>query len=184
MRLRFAVSYTAFAILLLLSSLFLYSCSGESVQSAAKSVTLVANGKSEYVIIIPQDPTSVEQSTAEDLKSIIGKMANVQIPVFTDGDAPKAREISIGNTNRWKSKSDQLTAQGYELRTEGQRILLRGGSEVGLRYGYQDLIEMLGARRYVANTTIFKNGTELTFPGMDKIYNPPFIYIITTKFIP
>ncbi|MCB0602837.1 MAG: DUF4838 domain-containing protein [Saprospiraceae bacterium] len=176
MRLRFAVSYTAFAILLLLSSLFLYSCSGESVQSAAKSVTLVANGKSEYVIIIPQDPTSVEQSTAEDLKSIIGKMANVQIPVFTDGDAPKAREISIGNTNRWKSKSDQLTAQGYELRTEGQRILLRGGSEVGLRYGYQDLIEMLGARRYVANTTIFKNGTELTFPGMDKIYNPPFIY--------
>ena len=96
----------------------------------------------------PSRPTSVEQSVAEELKSILGKMANVQIPVFTDWMLPKPGEISIGNTNRWKGQSDQLTAQGYELRTERQRILLRGGSETGLKYGYQDLIELLGARRY------------------------------------
>nr|HQU54362.1 hypothetical protein [Saprospiraceae bacterium] len=128
MRLRLAVSYAVLVFLLLQITFTLSSCSGESGQTASKSIDLVIDGKSEYVIIIPQDPTSVEQSVAEELKSILGKMANVQIPVFTDSDAPKAREISIGNTNRWKGQSDQLTAQGYELRTEGQRILLRGGS--------------------------------------------------------
>ena len=176
MRLRLAVSYAVLVFLLLQITFTLSSCSGESGQTASKSIDLVIDGKSEYVIIIPQDPTSVEQSVAEELKSILGKMANVQIPVFTDSDAPKAREISIGNTNRWKGQSDQLTAQGYELRTEGQRILLRGGSETGLKYGYQDLIELLGARRYVANTTIFKNSSELKFPATNKVFIPSFNY--------
>lgn len=165
-------------LILLLGVLFIFlgSCSRNGLSSGGSELTLVADGKTDYVIIIPESPSTNERTLAEELKSFFEKMSKTQISIFTDADKPKAKEISIGNTNRWNSKGTGIEAEGYQIRTEGDRILIRGGNEAGLRNAYQDFIEWLGARRYVANTTIFDVANQVSFPAIDTVFNPPFNY--------
>lgn len=49
---------------------------------------IIKSGKSDYVIVIPQSPTMIEQRAAKELNEYLNKIAGVMLPIVEDNAAP------------------------------------------------------------------------------------------------
>ena len=100
-------------------------------EDEAKSLTVVAEGKSEYIILYPKFDLNC-LAHAEQLQSWIEKAYGVKLPVADDISVAieaDACEILIGKTNR--TESEQLYArvgrpQDYACGVVGNKIVLIG----------------------------------------------------------
>ena len=102
----------------------------------AASLTLATDGQSDYVIVIPSEPTPQDRKAADELTLWLGKMTGVRFLTVADSQPPRETEISIGKTNRLRdanipeAKAD-LAAEGYAIGVEGKRLYLLGGRKRG-----------------------------------------------------
>ena len=120
----------------------------------AASLTLATNGNSDYVIVIPSEPTPQDRKAADELTLWLGKMTGVRFLTVADSRAPRETEISIGKTNRLRdanipeAKAD-LAAEGYAIGVKGKRLYLLGGRKRGAINAVMALLEEdLGCRWY------------------------------------
>ncbi|MFQ6098097.1 MAG: DUF4838 domain-containing protein, partial [Armatimonadota bacterium] len=127
--------------------------------------TLAESGETDYLIVIPVEPTTREQKAAQDLAHWLREMTGAEFRVVSDAEAPTPREICLGNTNRAAPPGD-LGDEGYSIVVDGERIILQGGRLRGPIYAVYALLEEdLGLRWYA--------------PGADRIPRRP-----TVKFRP
>lgn len=124
--------------------------------SCDRKLTLVADGQSDYAIVIPQNATPVEKKAADEFSRLLRLSTSVGLPVVTDAEKPRSREILIGNTSRRESAgTTDLQTDGFTIRTSGPKLSIRGGSEKGTLYGvYTFFDKYLGYRCY--SPTVFR----------------------------
>jgi len=160
----------------------------------AASLTLAADGKTDYAIVIPSTPTPQDRKAAEDLAFWLGEMTGAKFPVVADSEAPGETEICIGRTDRL-AKADVPQAQadlgddGYAIGVAGKRLYLLGGRKRGaINAVFALLEEDLGCRWYP--TLNMKDGVPIPDPTANSIpqtrslrfqpvprsYVPPFMY--------
>ena len=145
-------------------------------------LTLASDGKTDYVILLPANPTSQEEKAAEELARWLGEMTGAEFRTAREGEADLAVEkaISVGRTGLLERSSlpgadDDLGDEGYAIAVEGEDVYLFGGRKRGPIYAVFALLEEdLGCRWYTQKVNrIVKNPT-LKARVVPRSYVPPF----------
>jgi len=94
---------------------------------------VVADGKSAYQIVVPQQATPVERKAADELARYVRQMSGAALPVVDDTAPERKEEFLIGRTNRTARLLPgfdiaALEADSLEVRlTSSGGIKIRGG---------------------------------------------------------
>jgi len=125
----------------------LMSCTGR-----AQDVTLVSNKTSSYKIVIPQEPTPLEQKAANTLQQYLQQSASAKLPIVHEGEFSGAEGVFIGHTRKGdRLHPEKLPAESYVLQTDGKALVIMGGSGKGLIYGVYSFLERYAGCSKIAN---------------------------------
>jgi hypothetical protein len=121
----------------------------------AVTLTLADEGRTDYVIVVPAEPTLAETRAASELQLWLGQITGAEFPIVPDSTPIQARELSVGRTVRAsaaaRKREAEAAANGYALVVEGERVLLLGPGPTGPLLGALALLEEdLGVRWYEA----------------------------------
>ena len=122
--------------------------------ATAHPVAFAVQGKTGYVIVIPEAATPMEKKAAEELQSWLGQMTGAEFPIVADTEPAQPRELSVGRTRRLAHAdlprgSEELAEDGYAITVQGERVYLLGGKRTGPLYAVIALLEEdLGCRWY------------------------------------
>lgn len=118
----------------------LFSCSGggdkpdnssESGSEPAKTVTLVSDKKSDYVIVRPENKDA-ETDAATELRRAVNEKYGVRLAMQDDwdGNGTTAHEIIIGHTAREETKTliSDMRSDDWCIRIVGEKLVICGGS--------------------------------------------------------
>lgn len=150
---------------------------GEAIESA-DSLQLAENGRSDYKIVISQTASDTTKHAAEELRAYVEQISDSDIPIVTDDQPFSQREILIGNSSHLehlKMSIDfrKLSNDGFTIRTEGEYLVIIGGSDQGTLYGvYTFLEEYLGCRWYSSKVSHVPRQKEIAIGHIDKTQTP------------
>lgn len=159
---------------------FLFAlCSLSACNTSAQDITLVANGRSEYKIIVPAGASKLEQRSATTLQSYIQKSTGALLQVVTEGGKVTGPAIYIGHTAKEeKVHTQKLAPEAYRVQAVGQDIVFCGGSGKGLIYGvYHFLEKYLHIKKLSGEPAIVPISASIAIPGSLKDdYQQHFVY--------
>ncbi len=166
-------------LLLFLGLTFTILSSAFGKSAAGEKTRIVVDGKSDYHIVISADADSVEQHAASELQSYFRQISGAVLPIERE-PASYEHEILVGRTQETQriisaKTLDSLEADGYLLRTDGQKLVICGGARKGTLYGIYSLLEdYLGCRKYSATVTVVPHSRNIVLPELHVLYNPFF----------
>ena len=100
------ITLLTLCIAMLLSIAALSGCTDKEGSAPVKTVDLIENGASAYVMIRPDDVSDALRSSVSDLRLRIREKTTVMLDLRSDADGEAAAtEIVIGATNRPESAS-------------------------------------------------------------------------------
>ena len=144
-------------------------------------LTLAREGKTDYVILLPAEPTGQDRKAAAELGKWLKQMTGAEFPVVTEGDAVPAGPVaSIGQTARLAGaelpqKQTDLGAEGIAIGVKGTDLFLWGGYIRGaINTVFVLLEEDLGCRWYSAeHPPVIPQQPTLTFRPVPRVHIPP-----------
>ena len=141
-----------FALLLAAITLLLTACGEdreeentadtETSSSAAELISLIQNGSSDYVLVVPANDMNA-LSVAYSMRTLLMQRTGVTLAVVKDTAAPSAHEILIGKTNREGSAEAQAVLGGsedYYVCMSEEKPVIVGGSEAALRLAMEQFV--------------------------------------------
>jgi len=166
---------------LLAAALLLVPLHLQAARHAPGSLTLVRNGKTPYVIVIPAHATEVESLAAAEFQSYVRQMSGARMPIVPDApEAMPGPAVLIGRTSATAqvippAMLDTLREDGYAIACSGERLALCGGARKGTLYAvYSFLEDRLGCRKYSAAVTVVPRAATITVPPLTTAFNPRF----------
>lgn len=147
---------------------------------AGADLLLVQDGRSEYRIVLPAQPSVTEKKAAEELQSFIRQISGATLPLVADTQPAVKKEIVIGAGPRlaaagvtvdWK----RLGSDGYALKTVGDKVFIVGSKQLGALYGVYGLLEdHLGCRWYSSTVSRIPHRKNILLGRMNEIQVPAF----------
>lgn len=146
-------------------------------------LTLTRDGKTEYVIAVPDAPTTQDQKAAQDLAQWLNEMTGAEFPIVPEAQAPGDNVISIGMTKRLESAGipavtglaagPDLGDEGYGIGVKDKTLYLFGGRKRGaINAVYALLEEDLGCRWYAGETSQIPHVPTLVFRPVPRTFTP------------
>ena len=166
-------------LLLFLSINIFFITPSFGAQPVPGKFKIVNDGKSDFHIVVPANPDSVEIHSADELQKYFSEISGAVLPIDREPASFKD-EILIGRATETReilpaSTLDSLDPDGYLLRTEGTKLIICGGTRKGTLYGVYSLLEdYLGCRKYTATVTVIPHSSSITLPRLHILYNPFF----------
>lgn len=145
--------------------------------------SLVNNGLSEYVILLPENADNYEYTAADELVYFLEAATGAELPVKTEETyTPKenASIISIGDTDfadKAGVKADgTLGNSGYIMKTiENQLFIVSDGNGLGCVYAVYDLLEStVGYRYYYTDEIYYEEKSTVALYQYDITADPSF----------
>ena len=150
---------------------------------AQTSLTLAADGRTDYVIVVGSDALAPELSAARELSAYLSTVTGAEFLVVGEGDAPTdKRWIMVGQTERVKQLLPELDWEalghdGIVLQTRGDRLVLAGGRPRGTLYAvYTFLEDFVGCRWWTSTEEHVPRRPTLHIGRPDLTYIPPLNY--------
>lgn len=150
--------------------------------SPAQALTLVQDGKSSYVIALPDQATVVEQTAARELQLFLEEVTGAKLPIRAEKEVPiDTPQIVIGVSARTRQLvPDAGTAapgpDGICLKTVGQALVLTGSPPRGTLYAmYTFLEDVVGCRWWTSTESAIPKKPTLEIPALDTSYAPPLL---------
>lgn len=142
----------------------------------AGAFTLVADGRSDYVILVPPEADAAVQTAARELQEHLEAATGAQLPVVAEADAPEgAPRIILGACP--DVDLEALKHDGIALRTVGTDLHLAGGRPRGTLYAvYTFLEDVVGVRWWSSTETFIPDVPTLEVPPLDIVYVPQLQY--------
>ena len=83
---------------------------------------LVSNGTTDYVVLLPNNPTDEEEIAASELSVFFFEATGIKIDTISEADYEEGKYISIGKTQKLKENgivvnTSTLTSSGYVIKT-------------------------------------------------------------------
>ena len=154
-----------------------------ALANPAGALTLVDQGRSDYVILLTADAVEAEQFAAEELAVHIQSMSGVRLPVVRDSGEPAPQRTVLLGISEALNKADpslkelNFRAEEYVIRISGQHVIIAGGRPRGTLYGVYALLEdYLGCRWYAPDTTVVPRRETIRLSGLDVRGRPWFEY--------
>lgn len=147
---------------LLLLLLGISACSG-----SAQELTVVEGGNSTYSIVLPTEPTKLEERSAKVLQDYIKRATGKQLEIVSELRKISANGIYIGHTKKEGIIiPGKLPNESYRIQVSGKDLMICGGSGRGLIYGVYAFIEKyMGARKIADVPAIVPELKRLSIPN-------------------
>lgn len=143
-------------------------------------LTLAANGKTWYTIVIAREPSASVEHAARELAAFLKEITGAEFPVVRDNTEPLPHELVIGKNRRTKGLPvdwNKLGYEGYRLLTSGDTLYILGSDVRGALYGVYALLEdLFGCRFFTEDVRVVPKRKVLTMPKIDRTYVPPLEY--------
>ncbi len=111
-------------------------------------IEFAGNGRTQYVIAVPEKPAGFDRRAAEDLRYYLGRMTGADFKILPESQVSAAQKaFYVGQTVfAGKSKIDfsKLAAEEWVIRNAGDSLILSGGKPVGSFYAVWRLLNQLG----------------------------------------
>lgn len=113
----------------------------EGYEGTIEEVTgeyFVKDGKTDYKIVIPSEPSQEEEVAASELAYFFNQATNLSLEIEEDGEpyAAEACIFAIGKTTVMQNRGvsvdkDELNSEGFIIKSVGNNIIFCGGGEFG-----------------------------------------------------
>ncbi len=122
-------------------------------QGESSTITLLKNGQPAYQIVVPDNPSTIDQKAASMLKSALDAGTGKSFKIVKENSYRGGPALSLGKTKLYKKSglkpAIKLHEDGYMLKVKGNNIFFIGGS---MRASISPVIafieEDLGGRLY------------------------------------
>ena len=149
-------------------------------KTSGTSYQLVKDGKTDYQLLLPAEPTDEETIAASEISYFFSEATGKTLSIVyeTDEDAEDGKYISIGETNLYngnKVKFDYsvLGSSGFGLKTQDDDVYIVGSKNGVIFGGYEFLERQFGYSYYDDGVyTIQKNVTDMELLAFDIEYEP------------
>lgn len=151
--------------------------------ASADGLTLTADGKSNYVIVLPAEADAPVQTAAGELQAHLQQVTGVKLPIVADDKVPAdAARIIVGPASPLTQLAPQLDldALGYDgivMKTVGKDLILAGQGTRGTVYAvYTFLEDVVGCRWWTSSESYVPKKPVLEIPALDVTYAPALRY--------
>lgn len=148
----------------------------------AAALTLVKDGKSPYVFVVPDQATAVEQTAAGELQTFLEQVTGAKMPVRAEKEVPAdAPQIVLGACERSRQLVPDARAAAAKpdricLKTVGDALVLTGTPPRGTLYAvYTFLEDVVGCRWWTSTEATIPKKPTLEIPELDIRYAPALI---------
>ncbi len=153
------------------------ACMAVALLMAAVSwaVALAAGGSSEYVIVLPEKPTPVEESAGRELQTYLQRITGAELPI-RHGEAGNAPALRVGATPEAAKllAGKTLATDEIVVQTTGNDLIVTGGLPHGPLYAVNELLARLGVRWWTSRDTFVPEIKELQLPELSIRHIPSF----------
>jgi len=159
---------------------FVYSVTVPAL-AEQRPLTLVADGDSQYVVLLSADASPSEKWAAGELASHFRQMSGATLDVQTEGESLPAKAILIGDGQAVRSVGVKLDTaalgpDGFVIKTIGDRLVIAGGRQRGTMYGVFTLLEKLGCRWWYPGASTIPSVKTIRIADMDERHVPVLEY--------
>lgn len=159
--------------------LLILSIAVAGVATENTSLVLVDQGRSDYVICLPAEPTPVQRTAAAELQEHLQLVTGVTLPILREDQIDDQQKlILVGNAARLKQIAPDLNLQelGYDgivIRTSGPHLLLAGHATRGDLYAvYTFLEDVVGCRWWTSTESYLPQRATLRIEPLDRVHEP------------
>jgi len=166
-----------FMLLLLIACSAVTTLAATKPKPSTKGLLLASQGMANALIVIPADPTPVEQTAARELADHLEQVAGSKFQIIKPMEAVSAPVfIYIGRSADVKGV-DKLGQDGIIIRTEGNNLYLTGAGSRGTLYAvYTFLEDIIGCQWWTSKASFIPRKPTLTIPGLNISYSPKLVY--------
>lgn len=155
---------------------------GKKLKSTGTNI--VENGKSNYIIVVPEETDFVTNLAASELNEFLSRSSGVTLQIVTEDDYDKkenTKYISLGETTLLDNagiivEKEQLGEGGYVMKSVGSCLYISGVTEDsynGTLYGVYDWLEdTIGYRCYAEDEIVYEELDTIPLYEFDVTYRP------------
>jgi hypothetical protein len=149
---------------------------------SAAELVLADQGKSDFQIVLADNASPSTRHGVEELQMFLKQMTGATLPIVSDQKPLGAHEIIVGDNAHLRLLGvnidfKSLGAEGYVIRTVGQRLVIAGGQLRGNIYGVYGLLEdHLGCRWFTPKVSRIPKTTRLALSPIDDRQVPVLEY--------
>jgi len=150
--------------------------------AADENLALSREGKSDYVIVVPNEATPVEQTAARELREHVARVTGAAFPVVCEAETPQdAPRILVGDgaaTRKLLPGFDptKLSPDAIVVKTVGRDLVLAGHPRRGTLYAvYTFLEDAVGVRWWTPTEAHIPKRATLSVSRLDVAYAPKII---------
>jgi len=153
-----------------------------SAQEAVAPLILADSGATNYVILLPDNPSAVQRTAARELAEHLKLSTAAEFPIVSETEAGAAGRLVIGPSplvDKLISDDDPKAFKYDEIliRRVGDDIVLTGHPQRGPLYAaYEFLEHEVGVRWWASDATTVPKHAKLTVGQIDRRHAPKLIY--------
>jgi len=148
-------------------------------------LTLISNGRSDFRIVLPAEPTPVQQTAATELQKYLAQISGVELPIVSETDAREpGNRVVLGPSALSREllgarlDEAQIGYDGIVFQTVGSDLVLTGHAQRGTLYAvYEFLEKTLNCRFWTPDCeTVPKQETVKIPANLAFQYAPKLVY--------
>lgn len=149
-----------------------------------KSLTLSNAGKTDYLIVLPNEPQPVETHAANELKKYLDEITGSNFNIIKESEVidKRAPLLVVGNSSLAKTLLPEVDAarlpyDGIVVETVGKNVVMLGHLDRGTLYAvYTFLEEVIGVRWWTSTESYIPKVKKLKIPEVQIHHAPQLIY--------
>lgn len=150
-----------------------------------KSLTLVSGGQSNYRIVLPDEPTPVQQTAALELQKYLAEISGVELPIVSETDAKSSGKRIVLGPSALSQKllgetldESKIGYDGIALQVVGKDLVLTGHPQRGTLYAVYEFLErVLGCRFWMPDCETVPKTEKVKVPGgVSYQFTPKLVY--------
>lgn len=145
--------------------------------------TLVRDGKSDYVIVLPNAAADAETTAARELQDHLAQVTGAKLPIRPEGQVSRETpQIVLGSAARIKELAPDLNAaalghDGIVIRSVGKDLILTGRPPRGTLYAvYTFLEDVVGCRWWTSTESFIPKRATLEIGAQSVTQTPRLRY--------
>lgn len=153
--------------------------------AAEEKLTLADGGATDYVIVLPEKPSAVQESAGKELAATLKEISGAEFPIqneTADSADPNRKQLVIGPSKASKRllgdsvDESTLAYDAIVIKRVGNSIVFSGHPQRGTLYAVETFLEdALGCRWWTATESFIPKSNRVEATDFDAVYAPKLI---------